>query len=148
MVLCDVNVLLYAMVERSQHHRRCRELLDGLRSCGERFAISELVLAAVYRIGTNPKVFRPAPSPKDVLAYAGAWRRHPLAVSIAPGPRHWEIFESLVVGLGIRGSDSTDAYLAALAIEHGCEWWSTAWVSHASNACGGATWTQVEATRG
>ena len=51
--------------------------------------------------------------------------RHPFTVSVAPGPRHWEIFEGLVVGHGISGSDSTDAYLAALAMEHGCEWWST-----------------------
>jgi hypothetical protein len=125
MVLCDVNVLLYAMIERSDHHARCKRLLEDLRVSGERFAVSELVLAAVYRIGTNPKVFRPTPSIDEVLAYIGAWRRHPLAVAVVPGPRHWEIFEDLVVSLGIRGSDSTDAYLAALAIEHGCEWWST-----------------------
>lgn len=26
---------------------------------------------------------------------------------------------------GLRGSDTTDAYLAALALEHGCEWSTT-----------------------
>ena len=31
----------------------------------------------------------------------------------------------LVLGLQIRGSDTTDAYLAALALERGCEWWTT-----------------------
>jgi len=35
-----------------------------------------------------------------------------------PGGRHLR-------GHGIRGSDTTDAYLAALAMEHGCEWWTT-----------------------
>jgi hypothetical protein len=34
-------------------------------------------------------------------------------------------FRHLVLASGIRGSDTTDAYLAALAIEHGCEWWTT-----------------------
>jgi toxin-antitoxin system PIN domain toxin len=125
MVLCDVSVLLHGMVERSEHHVRCKAMLEELRRSGERFALSELVLAAVYRIGTNPRVFRPTPEPADVLAYANAWRQHPLAVPVTPGPQHWEIFEDLVKSLSIRGSDSTDAYFAALAMEHGCEWWST-----------------------
>ena len=43
---------------------------------------------------------------------------------IEPGPRHWTIFRDLVLATGIRGSDTTDAYLAALAMEHGCEWWT------------------------
>lgn len=41
------------------------------------------------------------------------------------GPRHWMIFRGLVLETGIRGSDTTDAYLAALAMEHSCEWWTT-----------------------
>lgn len=44
---------------------------------------------------------------------------------IEPGPRHWVIFRDLVLGTHICGSDTTDAYLAALAMEHGCEWWTT-----------------------
>jgi predicted nucleic acid-binding protein len=35
------------------------------------------------------------------------------------------IFRNLVLENGIRGADTTDAYLAALAMEHGCEWWTT-----------------------
>ena len=30
----------------------------------------------------------------------------------------------MVTSLGIRGPDTTDAYFAALAVEHGCEWWT------------------------
>jgi predicted nucleic acid-binding protein len=33
--------------------------------------------------------------------------------------------KDLIQGTGIRGSATTDAYLAALALEHGCEWWTT-----------------------
>ena len=41
---------------------------------------------------------------------------------IAPGTRHWEIFERLCVTAGAKGNRVADAYLAALAIESGCEW--------------------------
>jgi predicted nucleic acid-binding protein len=42
-------------------------------------------------------------------------------VLIAPGPRHWEIFERLCVTAGAKGNLVPDAHLAALAIESGSE---------------------------
>jgi predicted nucleic acid-binding protein len=45
-----------------------------------------------------------------------AW---PRAVMVAPSRRHWDLFVGLCVN--VQGPLVTDAYLAALAIEHGCE---------------------------
>jgi hypothetical protein len=47
------------------------------------------------------------------------------AVPIAPGLRHGEIFAKLCREAHVRGHLVSDAYLAALAIESGCEWIST-----------------------
>lgn len=124
MVLPDVNLLLHAARPDSPHHRRCRGLLDDLARGDEPLALCDLVLASVVRIATNPRVFDPPASPASVFAFCAALRRHPRATPIAPGPRHWQIFEDLVVSTGIRGADTTDAWFAALAIEHGCEWWT------------------------
>jgi toxin-antitoxin system PIN domain toxin len=88
-------------------------------------ALSELILAAVVRIGSNPRVFQPTPTPEEVFLYVEALTSQAEVRRIEPGPRHWTIFRGLVLESGIRGSDTTDAYLAALAIEHGCEWWTT-----------------------
>lgn len=125
MVLWDVNLLLHAAISSSPHHRRCRSLLESLVSGEERFALSELILSAVVRVATNPRVFDPPASPDEAFAFCRSLLSHPLAVNLAPGPRHWQIFEDLVSSTGIRGSDTTDAYLAALAMEHGCVWWSS-----------------------
>jgi hypothetical protein len=124
-ILCDVNVLLAAMVEHSPHHAVCRGELEQLRSRPREMAISELILAAVVRIGSNPRVFRPTPSPDEVFRYVEALTSQTGVRRIEPGPRHWRIFRDLVLETGIRGSETTDAYLAALAMEHGCEWWTT-----------------------
>jgi hypothetical protein len=124
-ILCDVGVLLHAMVEQAAHHRACRRELERLRSRPQELAMSELILAAVVHIGTNPRVFQPSPSVEEVLAFVDALRTPADVRRIAPGPRHWAIFKDLVLATGIRGSDTTDAYLAALALEHGCEWWTT-----------------------
>lgn len=124
MILCDVGVLLSAMIERSPHHETCRRHLEQLRRDDRPHALADLVLAAVVRIATNPKLFRPTPTPKDAFTFVEALRQHPRAATIAPGARHWKIFRDLVVEAGIRGPDTTDAYLAALAVESGCEWWT------------------------
>ena len=125
MILCDVNVLLYALVERSEHHEICRRELERLRRDAREMAVSDLILAAVVRIATNPKLFRPVPSPDEVFAFTDTLRALPEVYRAATGPRHWKIFQDLVRATGVRGADTTDAHLAALAIEHGCEWWTT-----------------------
>jgi toxin-antitoxin system PIN domain toxin len=88
-------------------------------------ALSELILAAVVRIGSNPRVFQPTPAPEEVFRFVEALTSQPEVRRVEPGPRHWAIFRGLVLETGIRGADTTDAYLAALAMEHGCEWWTT-----------------------
>src|SRR6185295_3570796 len=113
------------MVERAAHHEVRHHELERLRRSPQEMALSELILAAVVRIGTNPRVFQPCPTADEVFAFVDALRSAGEARRIAPGPRHWTIFRDLVLGGGIRGSDTTDAYLAALALEHGCEWWTT-----------------------
>ncbi len=125
MILCDVGVLLNAMVERAPHHEVCRGELERLRASPRDLAVSELILAAVVRIGSNPRVFEPCPSPAQVFSFVDALLTPAEVRRVAPGPRHWTIFQDLVLGGGIRGPDTTDAYLAALAIEQGCEWWTT-----------------------
>ena len=125
MILCDVNVLLHALIETSPHHEVCRREVERLRSDPRDMAVSELILAAVVRIATNPKVFKPTPEPSEIFEYVDALRALPEVRTIAPGPRHWTLFQDLVLSAELRGSDTTDAYLAALAMEHDCEWWTT-----------------------
>ena len=124
MILCDVNVVLSAGMPDSPHHRVCKERLEELLGGGAPFALSDLVLAAVVRIATNARVWKKPASLARAFAFVGSLREHPDAVSIAPGPRHWRIFQDLATASGGRGPDTTNAYLAALALEHGCEWWT------------------------
>ena len=46
----------------------------------------------------------------------------PHRVEVAPGPRHWSIFARLCERADARADLVPSAYLAALAIEWGCEW--------------------------
>ena len=125
MVLCDVSVLLYACTPLSDHHQLCHDAVRDLAAREEPFGVSDFILATVVRLATNPKIFDPPASAESVFAFTAALRGHPRSVAVAPGGRHWNIFKDLVLSSGVRGGDTTDAYLAALAMEHGCEWWTT-----------------------
>jgi toxin-antitoxin system PIN domain toxin len=124
-ILPDVNVLIYAFREDAVDHADYRSWLMSVVESPEAFALSELVLSGVVRVLTHPRVFNP-PTPLDkALAYVNALRAQPNAVIIAPDERHWDIFHDLSVAVNCKGNLLADAYHAALAIEHGCEWITT-----------------------
>jgi toxin-antitoxin system PIN domain toxin len=125
MLLVDVNVLLYAFREDAPRHDEHRRWLQQSLGSDERLGVADLVLSSFLRIATHPRIFNP-PTPLDAaLAFAAALRGQPNCALVAPGPRHWEIFTQLCRETGATGNLVPDAYLAALAIELGCEWITT-----------------------
>ena len=125
MVLPDVNVLVYAHREDASQHAGCRAWVEAAINGNEAFGLSDLVLSGFLRVVTHPKVFaRPSPL-ADALEFTEQLRTRPNGVAVAPGPRHWAIFRALCTGAGAKGNLVPDAYLAAMAIESGCEWIST-----------------------
>jgi toxin-antitoxin system PIN domain toxin len=120
--LPDVNVLVYAHREDSPHHTICHAWLLRTLKGDQAFGLADAVLASVVRIVTHPRIFK-QPTRLDVaLAFVAGLRSQPHAVMVAPGPRHWDIFAGLCREADARGNLVTDASLAALAIEWGCEW--------------------------
>ena len=108
--------------EDAPSYRACHAFVERQIASAEAYGYSELVLSGFLRVVTHPRVFRtPTPLGK-ALEFASTVREQPNAVAVAPGPRHWELFERLCRDAGARGNIVPDAYLAALAIEHGCEW--------------------------
>jgi toxin-antitoxin system PIN domain toxin len=121
MRLPDVNVLLYAFRDAAPDHASYRSWLEDALSADEPLGVSELVLSSFVRIATHPRISDPPATVDEALAFANAVRAAPNAVAIAPGPRHWSLFERLCRDGGARGNLVADAYLAALAVESGSE---------------------------
>lgn len=120
-----MNVLVYASREDAVDHARYRRWFDDMVGDDEPFAYSDTVLSGVLRIITYPRIFDPPTPLADALAFVETTRAQPNAVPVAPGPRHWNIFTELCRSSGVKGNLVPDAYLAALAIEAGCEWITT-----------------------
>ncbi len=122
MILPDVNVLVEAFRNEREYHAICRAVLVDAVASDHAYGISELALSAFVRIVTNPRIFDRPSTLDEALLFAAALTRGANVVRIAPGPRHWDIFTRLCRDAHVRGDLITDAYYAALAIEHGCEW--------------------------
>lgn len=122
MLLPDVNVLVYAHRSESPDHAANRAWLGTALNGSEPVGLSELVLSAFVRIVTNSRVFLGPTPPPAAIATCETLLGAPAAVAVRPGPRHWGIFAELVRDSGARANTVPDAYLAALAIEHGATW--------------------------
>ena len=118
----DVNVLVSAFREDAGHHDRCRAWLDDTVSGHEPVGVSEIALSGVLRILTHPRVFFPPTTAGDAAAFVDAVLAQHCVTALRPGPGHWRIFRGLIAGHQPTGNRIPDAYHAALAIEHGCEW--------------------------
>lgn len=118
-LLADVNVFIYAHRAESARHAEFAGWLHARLDGDEPFGVSELVLSAVVRIITNHRIFLD-PTPTGVaLDFCAGVLASPAAVVVRPGARHWGIFDSLCRQTSVRANVVPDAYLAALAIEHG-----------------------------
>jgi hypothetical protein len=80
-----------------------------------------MVLSGFMRIVTNRRIMKTPSTIEEALAFMGELREQPNAVTLAPGPRNWSIFERLCREAETTGDLVPEAYLAALAIEHGAE---------------------------
>lgn len=122
MILPDVNVLIYAFRSDSPHHSVCKPWLDGVIAGDGQFGVSRLALSALARITTNPRAFQQPSTLAEAFGFCEDLLNQPHCEIVLPGERHWAIFRRLCVETDTRGPRVTDAWFAALAIEHGCTW--------------------------
>jgi toxin-antitoxin system PIN domain toxin len=122
LILADVNVLLHAFRDDTDLHSVYRPWLTSVVNGDEPFAVSPQVLSSVIRIATNPRAFKRPDTLSSVLAFARTLLSQPHCHIIHPGPGHWQVFSDLCRESNATGNLIQDAWFAALAIEHGCEW--------------------------
>jgi toxin-antitoxin system PIN domain toxin len=125
LILPDVNVLIYAFRSDANRHSEYKDWLEGEVNGPAAFGISPQVLASFLRVCTHPRIFVRPSALDDAFGFCRTLLEHPNATVLAPGERHWGLFEALCRRSGATGNLLQDAWFAALAIESGCEWITT-----------------------
>ena len=125
MILPDVNLLIHAYNVESPSHAAARAWWEGALNSTRPVALTWAVLLGFIRLTTNRQVMAHPLLPAAACAHARAWLTRPYAAVVDPGVRHAEILFGLIEAVGTAGNLTTDAHLAALAIEHQAELHST-----------------------
>ena len=74
---------------------------------------------------TNHRIYLEPTPPAVALDFCTAVLESSAAVRVRPGPRHRRVFQDLCRRLKTRGTAVPEAYLTALALEHGATWVTT-----------------------
>ena len=124
-MLIDANLLLYAIHERAEQHGTAADWLTEQLNGPRRVGLPWQSLGAFLRIATHPRAFeRPLPA-SVAWARVTDWLSAPVAWIPEPGPEHARILGQIITAHDVRGNLIPDAFLAALAVEHGLTVYST-----------------------
>jgi len=124
MIVIDANLLIYAVNRDAPLHGRAKAWLEQTISGSETVGLSWSALLAFLRLTTRPGLFRRPLSVDAALDLIGTWLDKDSVTLIHPGPRHYQLLRDLLIECGTGGNLTSDAHLAALAIEHGAALYS------------------------
>ena len=125
MIVPDVNLLVYAHVSRARQHEAARAWWETLMNASGSIGLPWIAILGFIRISTNPRILETPLDAGGACHRVRSWLAQPQTVLIHPGDRHAEILFGLLEAAGTAGNLTTDAHLAALAIEHQAELHST-----------------------
>lgn len=125
MKVLDLNVLLYAVNADGPHHLAAKSWLEEALSGDDTVGVPWVVILGFLRLSTHPRDFPTPLDPTQAVAVVDSWLARPCVETLSPGSGHWGVLRELLLDAGTAANLTTDAHLAALALERGAELHST-----------------------
>ena len=125
MILVDANLLFYAEDALSPKHKEARVWWDAALSGEHQVGLAWITCLAYIRVLTNSRAVQSPLSIEEATTTVDRWLEQPNVVILEPTVGFWSILQHLLVESQAIANLSSDAYLAALAIDHDCELCST-----------------------
>jgi toxin-antitoxin system PIN domain toxin len=118
-MLVDVNLLIYAVDSDSPQHAKARRWLEQTLSGDTPVGLAWPVVLAFLRVTTRAGILRSQLSVERAIGFIDEWLAQPYVTLVAAGDAHWPILKNLLLETGSAGNLTSDAHLAALALENG-----------------------------
>lgn len=125
MIVPDINLLLHAHNSESPVHAEARQWWEGLLNGTRPVGLAWVVILGFIRITTHRQILDRPLTTAVACARVREWLARPYVSVLHPGDRHAGVLFNLLETLGTAANLTTDAHLAALAIEHQAELHST-----------------------
>lgn len=120
-VLVDANLVLWAHHRQFPQHEAARRWWADTLTSVPLVGIPWVTTLAFLRISTHPRAFTRPLAMDEAWGIASGWLDRDNVRCPAPGDGHAAILAELLVAGRVTGNHTTDAHLAALAIEWGLE---------------------------
>jgi toxin-antitoxin system PIN domain toxin len=121
MIIPDINLLIYAYNEQAPQHPQAKAwweaLLNGKRPVG----LPWISISGFIRLMTHPRVLSHPLDVGQTVEHVRSWLAQEPVRILHPGARFEQILLEYLSVLGTAGNLTTDAQLAALAVEHQAE---------------------------
>jgi hypothetical protein len=117
-IVPDVNLLVYAYNRDAPHHAEAKAWWEGILNSEQPVGLAWVAVLGFLRLMTHRAVLVTPLEPRRALEHVRSWLRQPNVQVLDPGERHLDVLDELVTATGVAGNLTTDAHLAAIAIEH------------------------------
>jgi toxin-antitoxin system PIN domain toxin len=115
----DTNILVFAKIRSSPHHRVARRILTEMAEGSVPWAIPWPCVYEFLRVVTHLRVYHP-PIPANVaLQDLRRIFSSPMLLLLHETPNHPEVMMTVIEEGGVAGNLVHDAHIAALCMEHG-----------------------------
>ncbi len=122
MIIPDLNILVHAYNSDFPQHAAARywweQAAEGRHGA---IGLAWVTILGFLRISTSRSVMEHPLPVTEALAILRSWLKQEPVQVLIPGERHGEILFRLLEELGVAGNLTTDAHLAALALEYRAE---------------------------
>ena len=121
MIIPDVNLLVYAYNHDAPDNASAKRWWEDRCNRREAIGLPWAVSCGFVRVMTHPGILVRPLSPATAMSHVRSWLARSHVQTLDPGPRHLEILSQLFGATGVAGNLTTDAHLAAIAIEYQAE---------------------------
>lgn len=125
MILPDASILVHAYNTGSLHHKAARAWWEETLTQPRPVGLPWVSILGFVRIMTRRGVLQIPMYPNEAIQRVQSWLAVQGVQILSPGEFHEEIFFRLIEQVGTAGDLTTDAHVAALAIEYQAELVST-----------------------
>ncbi len=125
MILIDVNLLVYAVNADAPLHGKAKAWVEAVMSGRETVGLPWTVVLAFLRLTTRAGIFEVPLRVEEAFDVVDSWLAQPAVVIVEPTGKHLRVLRDLIEPLGTGGNLTSDAHIAAIAVEHGAELCST-----------------------
>ncbi len=117
MIIPDINLLVYAYNSDAPFHDASKVWLESCLSGRKPVGFPWVVMLGFVRIMSSNAVLTDPMEPLEAVDHVRSWLARPQTRIVIPGPRHLAILAEIMDESRASGRLTTDAHLAAMAIE-------------------------------